>query len=761
MPNAQLKLGNNIVINLNASSDLSSLAGSPVKLAVAGSQLTFDSLLTRPISEVSQFSLQAQITLDASGSWKVAGQAQPLTLSIDAGASGSLTLIQPGAQLFQFPNNADGSAGQVQKAQNGGKDCPYLKLSFNVKYSVQAGAQFSFGALGVKAGANGGQGLTVDNYIACDSSTTLADAIVAAFNSFSMPFNAADAAAIPDGTFIDYVFLGNIAFNAGLNYGVSLGAASLAQIKTAFSSPLVSGGIAPSVKIGASLDVQFEADDAFRIIVGRQNSAAQNVINLCVSKADKSKLGVTVGANLSASLRAKFNLQDTLNNILEKAAGPAVANLTGSDRQKALDLFKKTLTNDAMDQYVKEAQSKIDSFLNKVNNEKAAFTAAYERDRNKTQLFNYVVNCGVPAALNDGYSAAINCDFATAMHVPGVDLQPGSFLEDELTRTMTITLQFFNIFTATDAVEFFRKLKTLYAGGGVFRIIFDTGVDWKSVFNGRSEDLKVFFEATAATPDETTFENAVITLNFFMGDTNDAEKAALTAKTLRLLNSVQLSELANRITDTVQVTAKITPDAFKDLRFDPVEIGGHLNSGSHDNDRRNYEVFVANVDALRPDDPFGQGRLNSYADWVTFNTRVNDQENSTHPPDRAHSGNLQIWPEKFSSIDPAARPFIAIDFEAGRQFMNLCEFVDRLDDETLTEKMTADYFSKVLDALDSAIQNSSTVLTWYSKACFSALAQLMSARVTNVKGPASPNDPDNISFELEHQTAVSAAGARR
>ena len=49
------------------------------------------------------------------------------------------------------------------------------------------------------------------------------------------------------------------------------------------------------------------------------------------------------------------------------------------------------------------------------------------------------------------------------------------------------------------------------------------------------------------------------------------------------------------------------------------------------------------------------------------------------------------------------------------------------------------------------------MLTWYSKACFAALAQLMSARVTNVKGPTKPSDPIEISFELERQTSLPAS----
>jgi hypothetical protein len=729
-------------------------------MGVISGVLDLEALLSKPIGQIPQFSLGPKIEITGSGSWKIAGQAAALTISIDAGTNGALALVQPGAPLFQFPNNIDGSKGAVQKARKGDQDCPYLRLSFTVKYSVDAGMKFSFGSLGVSGDASVGRTFTVDNYFACDSTMLLVDAILAAFNAFALPFNPANASSMPDGAFLDYVFSGKMAFSAGLNYGLSLGAASLGQLKTSFDADLVTGGISPSVKIGASMDVKFEADDSFQIIVGRQRSAGQNIINLCVSKVDKKDLGLDLGVELSASLGAQFDLQNTLKKVLEKAAGPAIAGLTNTAREAALANFVKGLGQDAINQYVQEAQKEINNFLDKVNKQKADFTVAYENSRTNTQLFNYVINCDLAAALNTGYRAAIQCDFLSAMRVDGVDLQAGSFLDDELSQKTTITLQFFNIFNATDATEFFQNLKTVYAGSGIFRVIFDTGIDWRSVFNGRSEDLKVFFEATSQTSDQATFQSVAVTLNFVMADTKDTKRAALTAKALRLLNSSDLNTLLGKITDTVQVTAKVAPEAFAELKFDTVKIGNQLNSGPHDNDRRNYETFAANVAVVRSDSPFAGG-FRTYDNWVTYNRRANDQEGSTRPPDRADSGNLNVmsvWPDAFSAVqDLATRSRISIDFEAGRQFMNLCESLRRLNDQTLDETMTKQFFNDLLDSLSSVVKNSPTVLSWYSKACFSALTQLMLARVADVTGSATPQDPVDISFELEHQIAVSAS----
>jgi hypothetical protein len=81
--------------------------------------------------------------------------------------------------------------------------------------------------------------------------------------------------------------------------------------------------------------------------------------------------------------------------------------------------------------------------------------------------------------------------------------------------------------------------------------------------------------------------------------------------------------------------------------------------------------------------------------------------------------------------------------------MNLCESLERLGDEKLDAAMTKQVFDQLLDSLNSVIGNSPTALTWYSKASFSALAQLMSGRVMNEVGPLNAGDPVEISFDLQ------------
>jgi hypothetical protein len=757
-----LRIGNTTV-TLSESSDLAGLATGPINLNIISDIAGFEALLDKPVGQISNFSILPQVSLDQNGSWTAAGQGGALTLSIQAGASGTLELLQPGAELFKFPADADGNPGPSQLAQVGSVNVPYICIGFKVSYSVKGGAKFSFGTLGVNASVSEGHSFEVNNYFACDPSLSLKKAIEEAFRAFVLPFNPNSANSMPDGAFLDHTFTGNIAFEAGLNYGLSIAGASLGEIKRSFSSPIASGGIAPSVKFGASLGITFQVDDAYRVILGRQKTGGKNLLNLCVSKADKTALGLNFGVTFTASLGADFNLQNALDKVIEKAAAPILQGLPASARDAALTAFKKSLGKDQIEKFQKEAQDEITGLINKVNNQTAGFSVAFERDRTKTQLANYVFDCNVSEALTTGYPAAMRCDLKAAMQSPGVELQPGSFLQDELSRSTTVTLQFFNLFKVTDKTTFFKKLRTIYSGGGVFRVVYDVGVDWINIFNTKSEELKVFFEAAAETPDQVTFQNATITLNFFMADSKDTKRAALTAALLEALGDEQLKSLVGRITDTITVTARVDAHAFGALSFDPVKIGGKLNPGPHNNDQHNYETFVAMVNFLRTDAPFARGLFPTYPDWVIYNQTANDQEGSTRPPDRSSSGNSNVssvWPvDELRVSDIAERTFIRIDFEAGRQFMNFCEFLDRLDDSRLDEPSTQEVFQDLLGSLAKAVQNTSTALTWYSRASFLALFNLLSAQVANVQS-SDPGKPLQISFDLRNSAAFSAAGGR-
>src|SRR5215469_4641455 len=135
MPTAQINLGT-ATITLGASGDLSALATKPVVMTLLGDMFKGSNVLETPIGSIPPFSINPQIEFSDTGLWNVAGQSDALTLSVDAGVGGTLALIPAGGVLLAYPQNADGTNGLLQKACRGNQDCPYIKISLNVKYTV-------------------------------------------------------------------------------------------------------------------------------------------------------------------------------------------------------------------------------------------------------------------------------------------------------------------------------------------------------------------------------------------------------------------------------------------------------------------------------------------------------------------------------------------------------------------------------------------------------------------------------------------------
>ncbi|SPE43394.1 hypothetical protein SBA3_910011 [Candidatus Sulfopaludibacter sp. SbA3] len=72
--------------------------------------------------------------------------------------------------------------------------------------------------------------------------------------------------------------------------------------------------------------------------------------------------------------------------------------------------------------------------------------------------------------------------------------------------------------------------------------------------------------------------------------------------------------------------------------------------------------------------------------------------------------------------------------------MNLCEYRDTLDNLTLSKAATDSAFQNLTKPLASAVHANGLALSWYSRATFSALAAIVSAKAANLKvsDPGSP-----------------------
>ena len=90
--------------------------------------------------------------------------------------------------------------------------------------------------------------------------------------------------------------------------------------------------------------------------------------------------------------------------------------------------------------------------------------------------------------------------------------------------------------------------------------------------------------------------------------------------------------------------------------------------------------------------------------------------------------------------------------------MNMCEYLDTLDNWTLSQPLTEQAFDKLIKSLASAVHANGLAMSWYSRATFLALVTLLSAKVDNIK-VTDPGSPLTLSFDLVGDAAFSASEA--
>src|SRR5262249_6758974 len=319
--------------------------------------------------------------------------------------------------------------------------------------------------------------------------------------------------------------------------------------------------------------------------------------------------------------------------------------------------------------------------LKQLDNRKLQFAVLHESIDTRTALFNYTFDMNVPAALTDGFRLALAGDFRGALRVDGVSLRPGSFIENVFIRRTTLSFQFFDLFHVFTTTEYFKKMTVVYAGKGVFKYRFTTGVKYEDGFVGHERAVEVFFTADASTVDFQNLSGVDVRLHFILNDHANRRAARQTLGIMQFAGGgSELQTLAARLRDTLEKDASLQvklactfdKNAYGRLLSDDFDQHGKPHQLPQPFDQANWEAFVQAVDDLNIRGGFqGEGfpnRVSRFADWVLYNRVANDSETSTKPPDRQHRGNSNtdsIWPEAFRERDSLTdRRFLLIYMEA-------------------------------------------------------------------------------------------------
>ena len=727
MPDIKLKIGaNGDELSLTNAKDLLKYLSQPDDLPLLFN--VADGILAefsdRPLEEVPAGTkpVTASLTVGHDAKWNL-GPDGNITLGFSAGVSGGIAVLKEGDELFKYVPGKDLDTGEDLKEVSVKVEAgqAYVRVELQVSIEVSGGADFSNGGLGVNAKASAGKTFTIINNKRFAPDTPVKDAIKSAMENFILPFKAKGVEELNDGDSVDYEFIGKLGFSAGVTYGINglfLGEGTGGELKKSLASPAASvvAGVKPSFSFGAELGIKYEHEDVFRIVSQRHKHPA-NIVNLYVLRSSRSDLKASFTATVGLSAGASVNFQIQLDKVIDDAAQKFGAQLpAGPIRDAAIKEFKDALNKQEnkkeLDKYVKEANDRIKKLLSRVNNQKAELSIVLEKTKAHTALFNYEFDLNKPGVMDNGYDIAVKGDFHAALKVDGVMLLAGSYVQDVITRSTTVSLQFFGLFNVQDITTYFKDMLLIYAGGGVFKLRYKTGVSNEVITKNKDKYAAIYFLVNAQTVDFNNIDNVDVILNFEWKNTGqdalsrlNTISAGLGDASLQRASADAAQALTANPKLAIHIIASFGRDAFGRLTASPFVNNEPLPITEQTIDARNCNTFIGKSrDTLGNDLP--SLHVGAYSDWCLFNVTSWDQDGSNESPDRHQVGNLtpSVWPSAWPQpADFGNRLMIKNFLLAAQSFMNLCDDLQVTASSLNGSNKTSDWYTEFLKQLDRFI----------------------------------------------------------
>ncbi len=713
--------------------------------------------LTSKIADVPSGSVSTNFNFSFSPSWTIA-QAVGITLSVKPSASCTLSILKPGDTLFTYAMGEDGTDTPVKAPA----DSYYISIALECSIALQAGAKWSSGNLGVSGSVSTNDQFRVANYYAVGPAVTLRDAIAQAFSSFVLPFHGESIQKLTAGDYVDFEFAGNLALGFGATYGFSglfFGGQSKGEVTTSFASPVGKTVVkaAPSYQVGASFKLQYTHSDAFRVVAGRTAAGA----TLYLLKKDASQISTTESLGITLSAGASFQTDaSTVRTETQTAAqsllGPQAGSILGGKLAAAAD------------QAVGEINTAVNKLLQKADGQKISLELTQSRSKENTALFIYDFDF---SAGTGAYAVAMTGDYARALTMPGVTLDPRSFVEQIYVKSAGLELQLFNLLDYRDVTQYVQTTEITYVGAKTFQIRKTAGVKAISGLFGKDREADLYFIATCRQVAQSqSVSNVTVRLNAIFIDRNNASAFRETEATLDALGAggakvaVQ-SYVARYPKGTVQLTLDVDTALLGAIDADDYQANGKPAPEPHLKDKRNYEQFVDSAAAvIGPVDTVAQtfeDYFATYADWLEFNRVETDQEGSTRPGDRLAVVGAKAdgfpWPEGYPPSDAMLRLLVQTYILAGQSFMNFCAAIKQLL-IAMPGTQTAAQYDALYNAVAGMVRKETPFPTYFLKPSMVALMERAGVELT---AGTLPDPTIGGTFAVTLKAAAPTAAAAR
>lgn len=732
-----------------------------------------DQLLHTQLSQVPQGST-GSLTLDTgNNSWNPAGGA--VTFSLDANAAVTIT-INPKQPLFTYYTDLEntnkatfnGNAGQV-----------YVVTEFTMSLSANGGGQGNVGAVGINGSASTKENYIVQHFKAFPPNTLLLNAILQAFEGFTLPLHPSTPGNLADGDALYYDLDATVNVGFGVTYGISTTvggydldgiSSDLKQVST--MADISTSSFTAGANAGVSLSFNWTRD--FGCFLSRQNNAQGNTARLQLLNGSNSQSSVGISAtagisNLSANLT--LNPQNVENWIAQK--------LTGNPNA-ALPQNLATQINAPVQKYISDAQQWVSGLVKKVSSDGSLSLALlFQNSSSNTSCFTWDFNLQ-NANFNKAWSDAIQGQYVSALTTGAVTLVPGFGFEQKHVRSTKLTLTLFGLGTYTSMDSYYSDTTFTYKGAGVF--LLETSVGKSALVSGKNKTSTtiVYLDGSEPSGGASTQPGAAqVQLHGIIDTTGDAQELSL-AGNLLIDTGLQLGSGGNSVVALGKTVKNLAANsntvagkeyvihlvfemsALARLKADEY-VKGKQPQPPHPLDRSNWNDYAwasgqlpsAPVTYFNRENKFSSLFYSAYETWAKFNCVVNgitDGDGNPTPDqktDRRDFGDFIFSPDPSSStaelnqafntnpqaMQPEDWEYLATYFEAGQQYMNLC------DDLQVTIAQSSDVnWSQLESRLEQIAQEDLdpwfglTILLALSKSTLSTTAQVEKNTLDLVSG---------------------------
>ncbi len=685
------------------------------------------------------------------------GISSPLTFTLTGGVCGKVAVRTAGSLL----SYTDGFAETVSTSLStpvSNKDCgktvdveqgvAYLALELDFTISGGLNGSFQQGIYGVSTADTASATISVAFYKRCSPSTSLGEALKAAFEGFVLPLHAKTLEELTPGDYLHYNFNGNLQLGLGASVGFDkvlyAGTAAATVPKTA-GAITISASATPELQAGVKFSFAYDYCGTFEVLLWSDADRKAHM-HLYRAQTQTVTAGAMVGISFLSEASAEVGATPTA------AAMQAVGAMTNALPQGLQATFSGKVVPAALGEVAKfagEVNDKVAGWLTHTNGSLASLGFAIQRTGSTFLLSDYTVDLANPGYGN-AWKLMLAGRFLDAMQMAGsgVSLDTGSGTEALYSQASSIKLNLFGAFHAAWTDTTLSNSQLVYAGDNVFHLITDEGKDVLDSIGATKKELTMYFAAEADLSMTAASAIGPPMLHCMLQATNDTKFGQGIAKLAGQLSSgpsvnalaAQMAAAAKLANSVVTLQLLFAPGAYGRLTAATITNG---KPDDESKDAANYAAFQKACATTFGGGPAGfswGGRTLDYSLWRSAWIASNDEWPAPDGslPNRRESAGLNssagsMLSETFPGLNGQSGEgeLIFYAFEAAAQFMNFCDDLRALSSETGT--YTPETWKSFVAGLAKIVKND--LNTDFMPATMLALAELCGGVPTTVSGP--------------------------